>query len=235
MLAFDFSTLPKIPTHAQLGRIGRLGDAPSGCSLFDPTSYGTCSTWIIQGRTELANAHNQIIDLANGWQAAVQEISSWPESPNKQDALAQAQSSAQDAYSPVQQHTQVQNEFENAVQPWVNIGLGGMWIDSRTALKGLGIIPVWLILTATTLIVSTLVTWGITSALALKSNYDAQAAYYNQFTQYYQTCRQLAAQGKPCNLPAPSQQGPGSDWASSTVTWVVLGALGLLVISNLRK
>jgi hypothetical protein len=81
--AFDFSTLPKVRAHAQLGR---LGD-PSGCSIFDPTSYGNCATWIIQARTELADAHNAILDLANGWASAIQEIQFWPESDAKQAAL----------------------------------------------------------------------------------------------------------------------------------------------------
>jgi hypothetical protein len=227
---YDFSQLPKVRAHAQLGR---LGD-PSGCSIFDPTSYGTCATWIIQARTELADAHNQILDLANGWASAVQEIQFWPDSESKQEALATAQAQLQAATALVQAHTQVQNEFESKIQPYVNIGLAGLW-KSGPSVGRLGILPAWLILTASSLIVSGLLAWGISSAMALKSNYDAQAAYYNQFTSYYQTCRDLAAQGKPCNLPAPSDQGPGTAWGSSSVTWAVLIGLGALVIFNLTR
>jgi hypothetical protein len=89
----------------------------------------------------------------------------------------------------------------------------------------LGILPAWLVLTAASLVISGLLAWGVTSALALKSSYDAQAAYFNQFTSYYQTCRDLAAQGKPCNLQGPATTGPGLALGGMSTYLIIGGAI----------
>jgi hypothetical protein len=217
--------LPKRLTYAQLNG---LAD-PQGCSLWNPTSWGVCSTWVIQARTELANAHNQIIDLANGWQERIDAIEAWPDSENKATALADAQNRFNDAYSLVQQHTQVQNDFEQTIQPYVNVGLAGI------GKNGLGVLPVWALATVGSLAIAGLLAWGITSAAALKSNYDSQAAYYNQFSEYYKTCQELAQQGKPCNVQGPSTTGPGTAWAASASTILLLGGLGLLLVMGMRR
>lgn len=225
----SFSALPKRLTFTQLNGVGALAE-PQGCILWNPTSWGTCSTWIIQARTELAQAHNRIIDLANGWTARIDSIQAWPESESKSAALPDAQARFEAAYSLVQQHTQVQNEFEDAVQPWVTVGLAGLSGASR-----LGVLPVWALATVGSLAIGGLLAWGITSAAALKSNYDSQAAYYNHFAEYYKTCQELAKQGKPCNVQGPATTGPGSPWAASTATFLLLGGLGLIIVMGMMR
>lgn len=222
-MAFDFSTLPKARAYSYMGG---LGD-PSGCSIWNPLTYPTCSTWIIQGRTELAEAHNKILDLANLWQATIVDIQQWPESEAKSSALAEAQSQAQSAYELVQQHSQVQNEYETKIQPFASIGLAGL---KSGRLKGLGFaIAPWAIYTGAGLAVAALGAWGILSAMALNNSYKASTAYYNQFSDYYRTCQELAKQGKPCSVVGPSTSAPGSNWGSQTVTIALVAGVALML------
>lgn len=218
----DLSTLPKVKTYANLGQ-------SFDCSIWNPLTYPTCATWIIQARTELADAHNQILSLANLWQQTIADINDWPDSLAKSNALAEAQSNSVSAIELVQEHTQVQNDFETKVQPFKAIGLAGLGIIP------VAVVPPWLIISAGSLIVSALLAWGITSALALKSNYDSKVAFYNQFVEYYKTCQELSKQGKPCDVTGPSTSSPGGAWGSSAVTWTVLIGLGALVLFNVIR
>lgn len=227
-LAYDFSQLPKVVTHAQLGR---LGD-PEGCSIWNPTTYGTCSTWIIQGRTELANAHNDILALANLWQATIADVQAWPDSEAKSNALAEAQSAAQDALTLVQQHSQVQNEYEAKIQPLANIGLAGLRGLGRQGL-GFAIAP-WAIYTGAGLAIAALGAWGIMSAVTLNNSYKAQTAFYNQYSDYYRTCQELAKQGKPCALVGPSTSGPSSAWGSQATMIALLAGVAFMLVAVRR-
>ena len=222
-MAFDLSTLPQRRAYSYLGK---LGD-PSGCSIWNPLTYPECSTWIIQGRTELAEAHNKILDLANLWQATIADIQNWPDSEAKSNALAEAQGQAQSAYELVQQHSQVQNEYEAKIQPFASIGLAGL----KGGLRGLGFaIAPWAIYSGAGLAVAALAAWGILSAVALNNSYKASTAYYNQFSDYYRTCQELAKQGKPCSVVGPSTSAPGSNWGSQTVMLALVAGVAMMLI-----
>lgn len=227
-MSFDLSTLPKARAYGYMGGLG--DDAPQGCSLWNPLTYPTCSTWIIQGRTELADAHNQILDLANLWQAIIVDIQNWPDSEAKSNALAEAQTQAQSAYELVQQHSQVQSEYEAKIQPFASVGLAGLTGRTRR-MSGLGFaIAPWAIYTGITLAITALSAWGILSAVALNNSYKASAAYYNQFSDYYRTCQELAKQGKPCAVVGPSTSAPGSAWSSQVTIIAMLVGVGLMLV-----
>lgn len=233
-LAFDFSLLPKVVTHAQLGKLGAME-----CSVWNPLSYPTCIENIGKARAELADAQTRIIDLATKWSDAINEINTWPDSEGKNAALADAATRYQEARTLVSQHAQVQEDFERELQPFKNVGLAGMGLGNSLrnlgSLGRMGIIPTWIMIALPVLGVTYLVAMNVASAMSLKSNYDSQAAYFNQFTSYYESCRQAAAQGKPCTLGPPTGQQPGFAWGQQGILIASGLALALLVFWNLSK
>lgn len=232
MSQFDFSTLPKMRAHAQLGR---LGD-PSGCSIFNPASWPTCSTWIIQARTELANMHNALIDLTNAWDAGINDIQSWPDSLEKSDQLAAAQQGRADAYALVQQHSGMQGDFESKVQPFVNIGLGGLW-KSSGGTAGLGILPfgVWALIATASLGIAALTAWQIVNAQAVKAGYEQNTAFYNMQAQYNQECAQLLVAGQSCSSLTKPSGGPASTLPANFMMIAGLVVFGIFLVGINRR
>lgn len=225
IMPFELSQLRKARAYGYMGSLG-IGE----CSIWNPTSYGTCVENIGKARAELADASTRVIDLATSWNNAVNEINNWPDSEGKSAALAEAATRYQAARDLVTLYTQTQNEFEEKIAPFKNIGLAGF-----QGLRGVGVIPVWVMIALPVLGVTYLVAMNVASAMSLKSNYDAQAAYFNQFTQYYESCRQAAMQGKPCTLGPPTGTQPGSAWGQQGMLIASGLALALLVFWNLSK
>ena len=223
-MAFDFSTLPKARAYSYMGG---LGD-PEGCSIWNPLTYPMCSMWIINARTELANAHTAIIDLANAWYQGIQDIQTWPESSEKSSALARAQSAFQDAQNLMAQDSAMQDEFESKVAPFASIGLAGL---KRNGVGRLGVLPVipWTYIALATFGTAALAAWQISNNLRVKASYEAQAAHYNAEREYNNQCGNLLKQGKSCIGLTEPGEGPGAGIPSNLIMigGILLVALGL--------
>lgn len=227
-MAFDFATLPKIKTHGYMGGLG----APAGCSVWDPTTWSTCSTWIINARTELAIAHNAIIDLSQAWWQGIQDIYAWPDSSEKSSALSRANQAYDQSRELLAQDAQMQAEFEQKVAPFANIGLAGL-----RGLRGLGVIPAipWGYIALGTFGTAALAAWQISNNLQIKASYEAQAAHYNNEREYNRQCGELLKQGKSCSGLQEPGEGPGAGIPSNLI--MIGGALlvALAFFQAMRK
>lgn len=233
--ALDFSMLPKVRTHAQLGTI-----AGEGCSLWNPFTYSTCINQIRNARTEMSHVLYRTHSLALSWSQLVNDIANWPESSVKSNALAEANTRLNEAWSLVRSAVAVQNKFEESVNPYRSIpGFDTIFLSG---LKGLAAAPIviapaavsygWAIIVGGSLLATGLIAWGVTEAYAVVQQANAEEAHYNQFVQYYKTCQQLAAEGKPCNVAPPSTTPPKD---GSMTAWILAGVLGFIMISALRR
>lgn len=224
-LALDYSKLPKVRTHAQLGGLGE----PPGCSLWNPTSWATCSTWITQAQTEIIIAHTAIIDLAYAWQQGIADIQTWPDSQEKIEALTRSQAGYDDARELLILDTQMMNEWETSIQPWKNIGLAGISGLGRVGRIGIAPLAVWAAIGVATLAVSALAAWNIASALSAKAAYDANAALYNTQAQYNRECGVLLKAGKTCGGLIKPDGTPQTPWGSNIAMVAGVLVVGLLV------
>lgn len=223
-LAQDYSMLPKVRTHAQLGGLGE----PPGCSLWNPLTWDTCSTWIINARTELINAHNLIIDLANAWQQGIADIQTWPDSQEKVEAMSLAQAGYEGAREALTLDTQMMNEWEAQIQPWKNIGLAG--IPNLRGIGRVGIAPAiaWGLITVTGLAISALAAWNISSALSAKAAYDSNTALYNSQSAYNRECGALLKAGKSCYGLIKPDGTPQTPWGSNIAMVAGVALIGMV-------
>jgi hypothetical protein len=116
-LAFDFSTLPKIPTHTQLGW---LGQEEYPCT-WNPTTWPNCINVFVNARQELQDAYYKIIQMVNSYNVALQRIANSPDSPQKDEMIQLTQQRASEARQLLTEAVGVANAFEAEVDKWKSI------------------------------------------------------------------------------------------------------------------
>lgn len=210
---FDFSTLPKMRAHAQLGALGEM---------------------LQDARMELENAHSIIIDFATAANAFYNDAVS-EGAPS--DVISALQSSYNDARSLVTQHTAIMNAFyaQTGVSGlWKSgPGLGGLWKSG----PGLGRLGQWQLLApllgaALRQIVWTAVWVYIASIVgkiadSFKSNTDAAQAKFKTVGEYYVAWKKAKDDGTE-PPPAPDDlDSPGGDM---TTTLLIVGSVALAFI-----
>lgn len=217
MLAFDFSTLPKIPTHAQLGSFGDIWDAFT----------------ISQANQELVCEHNLLINQANDLNQVYQDALNSGETPDS--VLYALSQSINDYVGLVQDHTGIMNAYYQAtgVQPSGDCPMNlsglrsnglGQWQIALPAIwafiQNFGRQVVWVYIIKILGDVAT----------SFKSNADAKQTDAKATLECYYAFRDAVSKG----LPPPDCTGLKPSGGISTTT-ILLGGIGLLAIMMLAK
>jgi hypothetical protein len=113
-LALDYSKLPKVRTHAQLGRIGDVADV---CSL-NPTTWPNCINIFRDARREFQENYTKILQMENSYQTALQQLNAQPQSDARDDLINRTQQRASEAAEVRRQGVAVANELESKLSNW---------------------------------------------------------------------------------------------------------------------
>lgn len=133
---YDFSTLPKVITHAQLGRVG---DLP--CS-WDPTTWPDCINVFRNGMKELQDAYTKVLQMEVTYQTALQMLNSQPPSEARDEMISLTNQRAMEAAEVRREGIEVANAYEAEVNKWRMIpGVDAIFLNGLPAGR-LGLIPV---------------------------------------------------------------------------------------------
>ena len=224
MLAFDFSTLPKIPTHAQLGQLG----------FWDQFV-------IDQANQELVCAQVVLLDQANAMQALYQSALSEGTLPD--DVVWALSESADDYKSLVQQLSGVMNAYYQATGvspsgacPPSAIGVSGL---SGLGRYGLGQWQLLIPLAAAALtalgrffIWDSIIKIVGNIATAFKSDSDVKKTKAELAVEYYKDVKIARSQGLP-DPPSPPDLG-GSTSQTNIIILAGIAVLGLFIVMRNR-
>jgi hypothetical protein len=226
-MAFDFSTLPKIRTHANLGRLGDVWDAFT----------------ISQAAQELVCEQNVLLEQANAMQALYQSALNEGDLPD--EVVFALNQSADDYVSLVQQYSGVMNAYYQAtgVSPSGSCPPSGIGISGLSGFGRVNGLGQWQLLIP--LAVSALTALGRyviwdkvfqiigSIASAFKADSDVKKTNAELAVNYYKDVKIAREHGLP-DPPAPPNLNSSSSSQTNIIILAGIAVLGLFVFMRGR-